>query len=82
MSARWDRERKLPSFERHDRITVDGYERSFDGAEVNGEIGRGAGVDDAQPHLAVPLYVNHVRISECPLVGKIGVVVDVVQVRL
>jgi hypothetical protein len=72
----------LAGLERHDRIAADRNERSFDGAEVYGEVGRGAGVDDAEPHLAVPLHVNHLWIGKRAVVGKVGVVDDVVQVRL
>ena len=67
---------------RHDRRAVDGKEGAAQGAEIDPVIGRGAGVDKAQPDARARLDPHHLRIGEGAVIGEKGVEIDVVQIRL
>ena len=76
-----DRDREAAAGYWCDRSPIDSEERSSERAEVDGEVRRGAAVDDPQADLRAMLDAEDFRIPNRAAVHEKGVVVDVVHVR-
>ena len=75
------RHRKPPTPDRLDRLTVDRDQFAFKLAKVDRERRRRGTIDDPHPHTSAPFDRNDLGVVQGPVIGQIGVIVDVVDIH-